>query len=359
METHRISESGPDRELLGSLRALTGLDTPATIERFETEYPNATFWATFGQSEASGLAMLSPYRDRPKSAGRPLFWRSIAVVDGDDRANPAGEIIDFVNGQIARYKRPKHVVLVDKLPRTAGATSIGLLLNQRTADVAVKVTRHDGLPHPTAAERRRIPSRQSRCSRAQSSATGMMSLTPPTPCPAVQISFHSFGLISRATLKLLWSFGLSYGRFSVWARKLAPATRTGTDGNDPVGVGVERLLGMLHRGRVVEHQPAIGMYGVGQFSRNSEGRDDDGNFMTDGRGEVCRVPRIGGVNDELRTKGRAMLPGEPAAYVGQPRFETVRRALVEHRKGADHASLTGLNDQIRSRETSALPSPEF
>ena len=187
----------------------------------------------------------------------------------------------------------------------------------------------------------------------------MMSLTPPTPCPAVQISFHSFGLISRATLKLLWSFGLSYGRFSVWARKLAPATRTGTDGNDPVGVGVERLLGMLHRGGVVEHQPAIGMYGVGQFSRNSEGRDDDGNFMTDGRGEVCRVPRIGGVNDELRTKGRAMLPGEPAAYVGQPRFETVRRALVEHRKGADHASLTGLNDQIRARETSALPSPEF
>jgi hypothetical protein len=73
METHRISESGPDRELLASLRALTGLDTPATIERFEAEYPNATVWATFGQSETSGLAMLSPYRDRPKSAGRPLF----------------------------------------------------------------------------------------------------------------------------------------------------------------------------------------------------------------------------------------------------------------------------------------------
>lgn len=110
----------------------TGYPTPATIERFETEYPNATFWATFGQSETSGLAMLSPYRDRPKSAGRPLFWRSITVVDGDDRTKPAGEIIDFVGGQIARYKRPKHVVLVDKLPRTAGATSIGLLLNQRT-----------------------------------------------------------------------------------------------------------------------------------------------------------------------------------------------------------------------------------
>ncbi|MGH6642868.1 MAG: AMP-binding protein, partial [Bradyrhizobium sp.] len=52
---------------LASLRAVTGLDTPVTIERFETECPNATFWATFGQSETSGLATLSPYRDRPKS----------------------------------------------------------------------------------------------------------------------------------------------------------------------------------------------------------------------------------------------------------------------------------------------------
>lgn len=216
---------------LASLRAVTGLDSPATIERFETECPNATFWAAFGQSETSGLATLSPYRDRPKSAGRALFWRSIAVVDSDDRPKPVGEtgeivvrgptvfkgywnreadnavtfrngwhhtgdmgyfdtdgylwyagrapekeliktggenvypaevenairlhpaiadvvvigvpdpqwseaikavcvlqtsknatadeIIDFVGAQIARYKRPKHVVFVDKLPRTA------------------------------------------------------------------------------------------------------------------------------------------------------------------------------------------------------------------------------------------------
>jgi acyl-CoA synthetase (AMP-forming)/AMP-acid ligase II len=34
---------------------------------------------------------MSPYRDRPKSAGRPLFWRSMAVVDGDDRPKPVGE----------------------------------------------------------------------------------------------------------------------------------------------------------------------------------------------------------------------------------------------------------------------------
>jgi long-chain acyl-CoA synthetase len=81
---------------LVSLRAVTGLDTPPTIERFETECPNATFWSAFGQSETSGLASLSPYRDRPKSAGRPLFWRSMAVVDGDDRPKPVGETGEIV-----------------------------------------------------------------------------------------------------------------------------------------------------------------------------------------------------------------------------------------------------------------------
>jgi acyl-CoA synthetase (AMP-forming)/AMP-acid ligase II len=58
--------------------------------------PNAMFWATFGQSETSGLATLSPYRDRPKSAGRPLFWRSIAVVDSADKPKPAGQTGEIV-----------------------------------------------------------------------------------------------------------------------------------------------------------------------------------------------------------------------------------------------------------------------
>ena len=83
-------------EQLSSLRAVTGLDSPATIERFESECPNAAFWVTFGQSETSGLATLSPYRDRPKSAGRPLFWRNIAVVDADDRPKPIGQAGEIV-----------------------------------------------------------------------------------------------------------------------------------------------------------------------------------------------------------------------------------------------------------------------
>jgi acyl-CoA synthetase (AMP-forming)/AMP-acid ligase II len=81
---------------LASLRAVTGLDTPATIERFEAMCPHAMFWATFGQSETSGLATLAPYRDRPKSAGRPLFWRTIAVVDSADKPKPAGQTGEIV-----------------------------------------------------------------------------------------------------------------------------------------------------------------------------------------------------------------------------------------------------------------------
>lgn len=81
---------------LTTLRAVTGLDTPATIERFEKACPRAVFWATFGQSETSGLATLSPYRDRPQSAGRPLFWRTIAVVDSADKPKATGQTGEIV-----------------------------------------------------------------------------------------------------------------------------------------------------------------------------------------------------------------------------------------------------------------------
>jgi long-chain acyl-CoA synthetase len=81
---------------LATLRAVTGLDTPATIERFANACPHAVFWAAFGQSETSGLATLSPYRDRPGSAGRPLFWRTIAVVDSADQPRPTGQTGEIV-----------------------------------------------------------------------------------------------------------------------------------------------------------------------------------------------------------------------------------------------------------------------
>lgn len=81
---------------LSSLRAVTGLDSPETIERFERECPNAAFWVTFGQSETSGLATLSRYRDRPNSVGRLMFWRSLAIVGDEDIPMRTGEIGEIV-----------------------------------------------------------------------------------------------------------------------------------------------------------------------------------------------------------------------------------------------------------------------
>ena len=43
-----------------------------------------------------GLATLSPYRDRPRSAGRPLFWRTVAVVDSADIPGPTGQTGEIV-----------------------------------------------------------------------------------------------------------------------------------------------------------------------------------------------------------------------------------------------------------------------
>ena len=55
---------------LGSLRVVTGLDSPETIARFEAACPKARFWAGYGQSETSGFTTLSPFRERPGAAGR-------------------------------------------------------------------------------------------------------------------------------------------------------------------------------------------------------------------------------------------------------------------------------------------------
>ncbi len=81
---------------LTTLRAVTGLDAPETIERFEKDCPHSVFWTAFGQSETSGFATLSPYRERPGSAGRPLFWHTVAVVDSADKENPTGQVGEIV-----------------------------------------------------------------------------------------------------------------------------------------------------------------------------------------------------------------------------------------------------------------------
>jgi acyl-CoA synthetase (AMP-forming)/AMP-acid ligase II len=81
---------------LDSLRAVSGLDTAETIGRFETACPKARFWAGYGQSEVSGFATFSPWRDRPGAAGRASFLTVVAAVDDLDRPLRSGEVGEIV-----------------------------------------------------------------------------------------------------------------------------------------------------------------------------------------------------------------------------------------------------------------------
>ena len=65
---------------LSSLRVVIGLDLIETIKRFE-EMTGGTFWALYGQTETSGLVTLSPYFEKPGSAGAPVFMAEVEIMD--------------------------------------------------------------------------------------------------------------------------------------------------------------------------------------------------------------------------------------------------------------------------------------
>jgi len=80
---------------LASLRHVSGLDAPQTIERLHAE-TDAQFWTGFGQSETSGFVSIQRVKERPGAAGRPVPLSQVAIVDDYDRPAPtgtAGEIV--------------------------------------------------------------------------------------------------------------------------------------------------------------------------------------------------------------------------------------------------------------------------
>ena len=80
---------------LASLRHVSGLDAPQTIERLHAE-TGAQFWTGFGQSETSGFVSIQRVKERPGAAGRPVPLSQVAIVDDYDRPAPtgtAGEIV--------------------------------------------------------------------------------------------------------------------------------------------------------------------------------------------------------------------------------------------------------------------------
>lgn len=76
---------------LSSLRAVTGIDTPETIERYEKTI-GGTFYSMYGQTETSCLATFGAYRERPGAAGKMLPLAEVTLVDDYDRPVPTGQV---------------------------------------------------------------------------------------------------------------------------------------------------------------------------------------------------------------------------------------------------------------------------
>jgi acyl-CoA synthetase (AMP-forming)/AMP-acid ligase II len=91
-----LDKAAKDGDKMSSLRHVTGLDTPDTINRFESVCPSARFWAAYGQCELSGLVTMAPFRDRPGSAGKPTLLNRVCVVDDLDRPLPVGQTGEIV-----------------------------------------------------------------------------------------------------------------------------------------------------------------------------------------------------------------------------------------------------------------------
>jgi acyl-CoA synthetase (AMP-forming)/AMP-acid ligase II len=74
---------------LASLRHVSGLDSPQTIQRLH-ERTRAQFWTGFGQSEVTGFVTLQRVSDKPGAAGKPLPSCQVRLVDDYDREVPVG-----------------------------------------------------------------------------------------------------------------------------------------------------------------------------------------------------------------------------------------------------------------------------
>ncbi len=76
---------------ISSLRAVGGLDSPETIERYQ-RLTGGHFYCLYGQTETSCLATFSRYDDKPGSAGRMLPMAQVQMVDDYDRPVETGQV---------------------------------------------------------------------------------------------------------------------------------------------------------------------------------------------------------------------------------------------------------------------------
>jgi long-chain acyl-CoA synthetase len=74
-----------------SVRAILGLGVPETIAKYQS-ITGGTFYSMYGQTETSCLATLSPYNDKPGSAGKMIPLSEVRLLDEYDRPVNVGEV---------------------------------------------------------------------------------------------------------------------------------------------------------------------------------------------------------------------------------------------------------------------------
>jgi acyl-CoA synthetase (AMP-forming)/AMP-acid ligase II len=74
-----------------TLRAVAGLDTPDTIEKYQ-EVTGGTFFCLYGQTETSCVVTFGRYNDRPGSAGKTVPLAEVRLVDDYDRPVAEGQV---------------------------------------------------------------------------------------------------------------------------------------------------------------------------------------------------------------------------------------------------------------------------
>jgi acyl-CoA synthetase (AMP-forming)/AMP-acid ligase II len=80
---------------INALRLVAGLDSPETIERYQ-KVTAGEFFVVYGQTEVSALVTVSPYNEKPGSAGRPLPIADVRLFDEYDREVETGQVGEIV-----------------------------------------------------------------------------------------------------------------------------------------------------------------------------------------------------------------------------------------------------------------------
>lgn len=81
---------------LRHLRVVSGLESADTIRRLRERAPHVMFWSAYGQSETSGPISLSPFDERPGSAGRPLPFCAVRIVNSAGQTVGPGVLGDIL-----------------------------------------------------------------------------------------------------------------------------------------------------------------------------------------------------------------------------------------------------------------------